>query len=341
LVEWVRIHAWGVDAESSGNTFDGRPVCRAAIGSRSLRVPVAPQAKHFLWAVKRRSGNAPKKLGKGLGRLDFRLGFVTIPGRKNVEYSRRWSETRRNPGQWGDERAMNTTDRANRNVGTTGNTLGKSARQAGGRGTTAALTRRQREIYDFISQFVEVQGYSPSLEEIAGAFGLSSVATVHKHVKHLVDKGYLRKAWNRSRSVEPIPAEDSAPSIELPILGSVAAGSPIEAIEPDSGTAETYSVPADMVPRSKDHYVLRVRGDSMIEDQICDGDLVVIEGRQEARNGETVVALVDGAEATLKRFYRDGADVKLVPANHTMSPMLFHASQVEIRGVVRGLIRSF
>ena len=212
-------------------------------------------------------------------------------------------------------------------------------------GASLALTRRQREIFDYISDFVESRGYSPSLEEIASAFGLSSVATVHKHVRHLVDKGYLRKAWNRSRSVEPVPPaadEDEAPpSVSLPILGSVAAGSPIEAIEPEAGAAETFAVPAEMVPRSRDHYVLRVRGDSMIDDQICDGDLVVIEGRREARNGETVVALVDGAEATLKRFYRDGPEVKLVPANQTMSPMHFHASRVEIRGVVRGLIRHF
>jgi repressor LexA len=207
-----------------------------------------------------------------------------------------------------------------------------------------ALTRRQRQIFDFVSGFVEEQGYSPSLEEIAAAFGLSSVATVHKHVKHLVDKGYLQKAWNRSRSVEPVPqqaVESVATSLHLPILGTVAAGRPIEAIEPDAASAETLAVPADMVPSSKDHYVLRVRGDSMIEDQICDGDMVVIEGRNEARNGETVVALVDGAEATLKRFYRDGSEVKLVPANSAMDPMLFHAADVEIRGVVRGLIRQF
>ncbi len=206
---------------------------------------------------------------------------------------------------------------------------------------TLALTRRQRQVFDFISQFVEKEGYSPSLEEIAAAFDLSSVATVHKHVKHLVDKGYLRKAWNRSRSVEPVPAQESIPSVQLPILGTVAAGSPIEALEPDSGTAEMFAVPPDMVPASRDHYLLRVRGDSMIEDQICDGDLVVIESRQEARNGDTVVALIEGAEATLKRFYRDGAKVKLVPANHTMAPMEFHASQIEIRGIVRGLIRHF
>jgi repressor LexA len=223
----------------------------------------------------------------------------------------------------------------------------KRSERSGPRGVTSsaqptlALTRRQRQVFDFISEFVEKEGYSPSLEEIAAAFDLSSVATVHKHVKHLVDKGYLRKAWNRSRSVEPVPAEESIPSLQLPILGTVAAGSPIEALEPDAGTAEMFAVPADMVPSSRDHYVLRVRGDSMIEDQICDGDLVVIESRQEARNGDTIVALVDGAEATLKRFYRDGSKVKLVPANHTMSPMEFHASQIEIRGIVRGLIRHF
>lgn len=210
-----------------------------------------------------------------------------------------------------------------------------------------ALTRRQRQIFDFVSEFVQERGYSPSLEEIAAAFGLSSVATVHKHVKHLVEKGYLQKAWNRSRSVEPVPlahpqaAEGKPEGVHLPILGTVAAGRPIEAIEPDAASAETFAVPADMVPSSKNHYVLRVRGDSMIEDQICDGDMVVIEGRNEARNGETVVALVDGAEATLKRFYRDGAEVKLVPANSTMEPMIFHAANVEIRGVVRGLIRQF
>ncbi|MCP4904175.1 MAG: transcriptional repressor LexA [bacterium] len=206
---------------------------------------------------------------------------------------------------------------------------------------SAALTRRQREVFDFISGFVQDQGYSPSLEEIAAAFGLSSVATVHKHVKHLVDKGYLRKAWNRSRSVEPIPEEGKAESVHLPILGTVAAGCPIEAIEPDAGSADELAVPAGMVPSSRAHYVLRVRGDSMIEDQICDGDLVVIESRQEAHSGETVVALVDGTEATLKRFYKNGPQIKLVPANETMLPMEFHASRVEVRGVVRGLIRQF
>lgn len=207
--------------------------------------------------------------------------------------------------------------------------------------TSHALTRRQREVLDFVSRFVADKGYSPSLEEIAGAFSLSSVATVHKHVKHLVDKGYLRKAWNRSRSVEPVVSAGRQESIELPVLGAVAAGLPIEAIEPEAGTAELVSVPLAMTSRGRDHFVLRVRGDSMIDDQICDGDLVVIESRREARNGETVVALVDGQEATLKRFYRQGAAVRLVPANQALQPMEFHASQVEIRGIVRGLLREF
>ncbi|MBW2292802.1 MAG: transcriptional repressor LexA [Deltaproteobacteria bacterium] len=201
-----------------------------------------------------------------------------------------------------------------------------------------ALTRRQREIFDFISSFVEEQGYSPSLEEIAAHFGLSSVATVHKHVQHLVEKGLLRKAWNRSRSVEPVPNESEAPGLTtLPLVGTVAAGLPIEAIEDN----ETISVPAEMAGRPGESFVLRVRGDSMIEDQICDGDMVVVERRAEARNGQTVVALIDGTDATLKRFYREGGQVRLVPANHTMEPIEVPAEQVTIRGIVRGLLRSY
>jgi repressor LexA len=138
-----------------------------------------------------------------------------------------------------------------------------------------------------------------------------------------------------------VPEEEPVDSVHLPILGTVAAGRPIEAIEPDAAVAEQLAVPAEMLGGRREHYVLRVRGDSMIEDQIRDGDLVVIEGRREARNGETVVALVDGDEATLKRFYRNGPQVRLVPANSSMAPMEYHASQVEIRGVVRGLIRHF
>ena len=199
-----------------------------------------------------------------------------------------------------------------------------------------ALTRRQREIYDYICQFVRDEGYSPSLEEIGAQFGLRSVATVHRHLQHLVEKGYLRKAWNRSRSVEPVP-EDGPASLTLPLVGTVAAGLPIEAIE----ESETACVPPEMVQRAESTFVLRVRGDSMIDDQIADGDLVVVEQRSEARNGETVVALVGGSDATLKRFYRQGSRVRLVPANDRMEPIEVAASDVTVRGVVRGLLRSY
>ncbi len=200
-----------------------------------------------------------------------------------------------------------------------------------------ALTRRQREIYDFIREFVDEQGYSPSLEEIGSAFGLKSVATVHKHVQHLVEKGYLRKAWNRSRSVEPMDDDRGAGLVELPMLGTVAAGSPIEVFETD----ERVPVPESMVRRRGESFVLRVRGDSMIDEHIQDGDYVVVESKPEARNGETVVALVRGSEATLKKFYRKGPKVVLEPANQTLRPIEVPAQDVQIRGVVTGLLRSY
>ncbi|MEE8581053.1 MAG: transcriptional repressor LexA [Myxococcota bacterium] len=200
-----------------------------------------------------------------------------------------------------------------------------------------ALTRRQRQIYDYICRFVEEHRYSPSLEEIGAHFGLTSVATVHKHVQHLVEKGFLRKAWNRSRSVEPVHTDQPTDLVRLPLLGTVAAGAPIEPIEEN----ENIAVPQEMRSSRGDCFVLRVRGDSMIEDQIRDGDLVVVESRQEARNGETVVALVGGSEATLKRFYRQGETVRLVPANSSMQPIEVSAAEVQIRGVVRGLLRHY
>lgn len=205
-----------------------------------------------------------------------------------------------------------------------------------------ALTRRQREIFEFIKEFVASNGYSPSLEEIGSHFGLSSVATVHKHVQHLVEKGFLQKAWNRSRSVEPV-AEGPAESTELaslPILGTVAAGSPIEAIE-DDGATERITVPREMVSRPGETFVLRVRGESMIDEQIRDGDMVVVESRNQARNGDTVVAVVGGSDATLKRFYKKGDQVRLVPANPDMEPIEVHAGEVQIRGILRGLLRQY
>lgn len=197
------------------------------------------------------------------------------------------------------------------------------------------LTKRQKEILDFIREYLESEGYAPSLEEIGARFGLSSVATVHKHVQNLVEKGLLRKAWNRSRSLELVDPE-GAGAVEVPLYGSVAAGAPIEAV----AASDTISVPAEMVGR-KECYALRVAGDSMIDDHIMDGDLVLLESRKQPQNGETVVALVRREDVTLKRFRLDGATVTLTPANPRLEPMQFPAEDIEVQGVVVGLLRHY
>ena len=197
------------------------------------------------------------------------------------------------------------------------------------------LTKRQKEIYDFIREYLGEEGYAPSLEEIGARFNLSSVATVHKHVQNLVEKGLLRKAWNRSRSIEVV--EEEAPrAMQVPLLGSVAAGVPIEAISSE----DTIAVPAEMVGRRK-CYALRVFGDSMVEDHILDGDVVLLEPRKEPREGETVVALIRQQEVTLKRYYRRGGTISLVPANARLQAMEFPAEDVEFQGVVIGLLRNY
>lgn len=198
------------------------------------------------------------------------------------------------------------------------------------------LTRRQKEIYDYICSYLEQEGYAPSLEEIGEEFGLSSVATVHKHVQNLVEKGLLRKAWNRSRSIEVVDRSSPPETVEIPLLGEVAAGSPIEAIP----TPDQLAVPPDMVG-NRQCFALRVRGNSMIEDHILDGDIVVLESRHVPRDGETVVALIRREECTLKRIYRDGGKVKLVPANARLAPVELPAEDVEVQGVVVGLLRNF
>mgnify|MGYP003621889363 CR=1 FL=1 len=199
-----------------------------------------------------------------------------------------------------------------------------------------ALTRRQRQVFDTIRSFITRKGYSPSLEEIGEALGLSSVATVHRHVERLIEKGLLRKDANRSRSVEVVE-EEAPPSVLLPLLGTVAAGAPIEVFE----DPETLAVPRELVGRRKGSFVLRVRGDSMIDEQIRDGDYVVVESRSDARDGDVVVALLRGREATLKKLQHRGELVRLVPANPALSPIEVPAADVEIRGVVRGLVRLF
>lgn len=203
-----------------------------------------------------------------------------------------------------------------------------------------ALTRRQKEILDFISSFVDSYGYSPSFEEIADFFGYRSLATVHEHLSNLEEKGYIRKNYNESRSIELLDPDMGLQAVDLPLLGTVAAGEPIEAVE----EKETLSVPEDMVTGGGggEHYVLRVRGDSMIDEQIRDGDYVVVQSRDDAHNGEMVIALVDGESATMKKFYREeDGRVRLQPANPELSPIFLDEERVRVRGIVVGVIRKY
>jgi repressor LexA len=200
-----------------------------------------------------------------------------------------------------------------------------------------ALTRRQHEVLEVIRAFIGKNGYSPSLEEIGTELRLSSVATVHKHVSHLVQKGYVRRAWNQNRSIEVVDGTERVGVVTLRLAGTIAAGRPVDAVE----TAETIAVPASMIQDVAQAFVLRVQGESMIDEQIRDGDLVVCERRAQPKNGETVVALVDGGEATLKRLERDGSRVRLEPANARLKPIIIAEERVEIQGVVVGVIRRY
>lgn len=195
------------------------------------------------------------------------------------------------------------------------------------------LTRRQRDILEFFQAYVTAQGISPTLEEIAQHFGLNKV-TIFGHVAELERKGVLkRSAKGRSRGLQ-IVADDPAPT-GLPVLGTIAAGAPITALENPEVLAFE-----ELAPPGKDVYVLRVQGESMIEDSICDGDLVIVERRSDPREGETVVAVLPDEEATLKHFHREpDGRVRLQPANSTMEPI--YTSEVEIRGVVIGVVRRY
>jgi repressor LexA len=207
-----------------------------------------------------------------------------------------------------------------------------------------AITKRQREIYDYLADFVARNGYSPSFEEIGEAMGLSSLATVHKHISNLEEKGLLRRAYNRSRSIDVLAPKGTlkkamAPpvhSLELPLVGRIAAGRPIEAVE----NPETLSL-ADFTQGSKDVYVLKVVGDSMQDEHIVEGDYVIVETTKTARNGEIVVALVEGSDATLKRIYVEGERTRLQPSNAKMQPIILPSKSVEVQGRVIGVLRKY
>ncbi len=203
------------------------------------------------------------------------------------------------------------------------------------------LTKRQRQVLNFTKNFISENGYSPSLEEIGRGLNLSSLATVHKHIANLQEKGLLKRLANRSRSIELEEAPPLGNSQEgLKLLGEIAAGMPIEVYEDSSSSAATLDVPPEFVT-SPANYVLRVRGESMIEESIADGDYIICEPRETAQNGETVVALIDGHEATVKKIYVDGGMVRLQPANSQMEPRFFEADRVRVQGIVIGLLRKY
>jgi repressor LexA len=204
-----------------------------------------------------------------------------------------------------------------------------------------AITKRQRQVYDFIHGFVQENGYSPSFEEICHGMGLSSLATVHKHISNLEKKGLLKRDYNRSRSIDVLPIrglfrrQPKPADITLPLLGRIAAGQPIEAVE----NPETLSL--GDITRSKDVFVLQVKGESMKDEHIVDGDYVLVEKAESARDGEIVVALVENTEATLKRLFREGSNIRLQPSNSAMKPIIVPAKSVQVQGRVIGVLRKY
>jgi|SRR5665213_772433 len=206
-----------------------------------------------------------------------------------------------------------------------------------------ALTRRQKEVLDFIAAYQVENGYSPSYEEMARGLNLASIATVHKHISALDKKNYLQRNHNHSRSIDVAPRylqeqrrNRVQASMEVPVLGTIAAGVPVETY----ADAASLSF-ADFVGQ-KDTYALRVRGSSMIEDHICEGDMILVENTTEAREGDIVVALVGGTETTLKRFYREpGNMIRLQPANSSMSPIRVPAQDVQVQGRLLAVLRKY
>ena len=195
------------------------------------------------------------------------------------------------------------------------------------------LTKRQREIYEYLKDHIRSRGYAPSIAEIGKQFHLSSPATVHKHLTHLEEKGLIRKQQNLSRAIEIIP--ESGNTLSYHVLGEIAAGKPIEALD--------QLEVVDLLPDAgdKDVFVLRVKGNSMIEDHIQNGDYVIVERRNVAENGETVVALIDNDRATLKRFYREGERIRLQPSHPNMKPIFVREGDFAIQGVVISVLRKF
>jgi repressor LexA len=207
-----------------------------------------------------------------------------------------------------------------------------------------ALTARQKQVLDFIADFIEQKGYSPSYEEMARGLSLASLATVHKHVSALEERGYLKRAYNQSRSLDVSPeyteqrrrVRGEREALELPLLGRIAAGAPVESVASDAKLNF-----GDFLGH-EGTFALEVRGDSMIEDHICSGDFVLVEKTDQVRDGDIVVALVDGMETTLKRFYRESEETaRLQPANAAMQPIVVPTAALDIQGRVLAVLRRY
>jgi len=198
------------------------------------------------------------------------------------------------------------------------------------------LTKRQKEILDFLTDFIDRNGYSPSMEEIAEHFHFASLNAVFKHLEALEKRGHLRRDPNRARAIQLSPSHPPGARI-LPLFGYIAAGRPIEAIS----SPESLQIPEEFLPRRGNYFVLRVQGESMIDEHIRDGDYVVVESREAADQGDTVVALIDGENVTLKKFYREGPQIRLQPANEALAPLVLDGSRVKIQGVVVSVMRKY
>ncbi len=198
------------------------------------------------------------------------------------------------------------------------------------------LTKRQKQILNFIEESIRKNGYAPSLEEISRHFELHSISTIHKHLVNLEDKGLIKRHWNRARAIEVLATQAKPEARDVPLAGLIAAGEPIEAVRGN----ELVAVPEDMIGR-REVYVLKVRGESMVDEQVRDGDYVIVENRTDPKNGEMVVALLNGENATLKKFYREKNQIRLQPAHPTMKPIFVQDDELAIQGVVVGIMRKY
>jgi repressor LexA len=200
-----------------------------------------------------------------------------------------------------------------------------------------SLTKKQKQVYDYIVEYIEQNGYSPTQMEIKEYFGFKSLGSVQDYIRYLKNANYIENDTNSVRGLTPVGSDqsNSEPSLEIPLHGKVAAGNPIEAIEGN----ESINVPASMIGRGS-HYALTISGESMIEDGILDGDIIVVKKQQNASNGDTVVAVIDN-EATVKRYYKKKNSIELHPANSTMKPITIENGDFQIKGVLVGLLRSY